>query len=250
MSTDLTPLAVALVGVAGTMGAPWLTQRAHRAHARDQAERDERALEASSREQSRKEKQALCAELNGATRAYRSALREYALAVRFGGPIDERFAALKQDRAAYRKQYDQAEMVLPPRPFKVAKVANEHLGYSYRLVLGLRASTDVMQETDRVLAMIRGSLGAAVDLLRLALREDLGVIERVVDLEAQLEALPIQPRSRDVGQPLETPVEGASVRWLATHVEPLAPEGYEHPDPNPRAAADPTATEAATDEGE
>lgn len=200
MSADLTPLAVALVGVAGTMGAPWLTQRARRADARDQSERDERAREASRTDQLFEEKRALYAALNSVTRAYRSALRDCASVEPSHGSLE----ALEQSRMAYREQFAQAEMVLPPRPFEVAVVVNEHLGYGYKLIIS-RFAGDPLEAVSEVLTLVRGPVAEAVELLRLALREDLGVVEPVADLEAQVAALPIQPRSRRVGQPSAAP---------------------------------------------
>ena len=238
MSTDFTALAVALVGVAGTMGAPWLTQRARHAEARDQAVRDERAREASSRDQLFEKKRALYATLNTATRGYRSALRDCALELGSPQPSEESFTALDQARAAYREQYSQAEMVLPARPFEVAVIANEHLGYGYKRMMRLVVSTNRLQDADQVLAFVRGPLVVAVELLRLALREDLGVVEPTDDLEAQLAALPIRGRSRQVGQPLEAPAEL------------LTPLGLEQLDADRRADEGPTATGNATDEPE
>ena len=226
MSTDFTALAVALVGVAGTMGAPWLTQRARHAESRDQAEREVRAREASWRDQLFEEKRALYAALNSVTRAYRSALRDCASMVPPSGSAE----ALELARTAYREQFAQAEMVLPQRPFEVAVVTNEHLGYSYKLILNLYAA-DPVQAVDEVLTLVRGPVAEAVELLRLALREDLGVIERVDDLGAQLAALPIHPRNRRTSQPDGTPPTG-------------------RPAPDRRADGELTATETATDQGE
>jgi hypothetical protein len=95
-------------------------------------------------------------------------------------------------------------MVLPPRPFEVAVVVNEHLGYGYELIINQFAD-DSVEAVDKVRTLVRGPVAEAVELLRLALREDLGVVEPVADLKAQTAALPIQPRSHRVGQPPATP---------------------------------------------
>lgn len=228
MSTDLTALAVAAVGVAGTMGAPWLTQRAHRAEARDQAKREERAREASRQDQLFEEKRALYAALNSASRTYRSALRDCAAAVWNSEPSEESYAAADRARTQYRELYAQAQMVLPQRPFGVAEVADDHLGYCYKLVLGLSSGAGARRDAERVFAWTSGPLVAAVSLLHLALREDLAVIERVTDLEAQLAALTIS-RSHRVGRQPQGGPDEVNAPLSATSVVPTPAAAHQRP---------------------
>ena len=205
MSTDFTALAVAAVGVAGTMGAPWLSQRAHRADTQAQAEREERAREAARNDRLFEEKRSLYVALNSTARAYRSALRDCVLAVWHEGPTEASYTELEQARTNYREQFARAQMVLPQRPFQVVVRVNEHLGYGLKITLGLLVGADSRQAADDVLEWTRGPLLDAITLLNLALREDLAVIARVPDLEARLDALPLRPRNHDSGRPVETP---------------------------------------------
>ena len=188
--TDLTALVVAVVGVAGTMGAPWLSQRAHRWEAREQAERDERAREQERRDQAFEHRRELYAALNSTARAYRSTARDMALSLRRGEPVDrQELAGIDRARDAYREQYAQAQMVLPQRTLEVVEEANRCLGHGYESVRRLALVRDPQDAADPALAWLRGPASDAVLLLRQALREDLGVIEPIADLEQQLAKL-------------------------------------------------------------
>lgn len=78
-STDLTTLVVAIAGVAGTMGSPWLSQRARRAELREQADRESRVREEDRIDRAFEHKRTLYANLNRAARIYRSTARDVAL---------------------------------------------------------------------------------------------------------------------------------------------------------------------------
>lgn len=186
--TDLMALVVAVVGVAGTMGAPWLSQRVHQGEAREQAERDEHAREWERRDRAFERRRDLYAALNSTARVYRSVTRDVALSLRRGeSVVHGGLAGIDRAREAYRAQYAQAQMVLPQRALEVAEETIRCLGHGYELVRRLALASDPRQAAEPTLAWLRGLLSDAVLLLlRQALREDLGVIEPIYDLEDRL----------------------------------------------------------------
>ncbi|MCX4673579.1 hypothetical protein OG453_44295 [Streptomyces sp. NBC_01381] len=190
VDASVTALVVAIVGVAGTMGAPWLSQQAHRQDAKEQAERDRRIREEERCDQERKEKRDLYAALNSTARIYRSLERDVALLFQRGELVDQQvLASIDAAREAYRQQYAQAQMVLPQRPLQVIEEANRCLGHGYALVRHLALVDDPRRSADPALNWLRGPVSEAVLLLRDALREDLGVIDLIPNLGDRVAAL-------------------------------------------------------------
>ncbi|AOR30006.1 hypothetical protein BFF78_01930 [Streptomyces fodineus] len=85
---DLTAVVVAAVGVAGTMGAPLLTQWSRRRELAEEAERAERQRGQDRDERDLQRKRDLYAALNSTARAYRTAAYDYVLAVKHGENAD------------------------------------------------------------------------------------------------------------------------------------------------------------------
>ena len=189
-SMDLTTLIVAVVGVAGTTVAPWLTQRAHRTEVRDQAERDARVREEERRDRTFERKRALYVELNRVARIYRSSARDVALTyLRGEGVSQDKFDALDRARNDFRMLQSEAQMVLPSEALPVADEAGRCLALGYEQARRVVPEGGTSQHPDLAIAYLMGPLSAAIRLLRHALRADLGVAEPVTDLREQLDEL-------------------------------------------------------------
>ncbi|TQF01738.1 hypothetical protein E6W39_05090 [Kitasatospora acidiphila] len=187
-ASDWTTLAVALVGVGGTLCATLLTQRAHGAEVAEQNRRAERERaedqrrrdterEAEQRERALQMKREIYAALNAAARAYRVAARDAVLALERGESVDS--ARLDGARDEWNDQYAQAQMVIPKLVLDIASELNAALGLGYRIVKDLPGSPDPEVAYDRAKNWFDDSLSDGVYLLRLAFRHDLGV--QIVD---------------------------------------------------------------------
>ncbi|MFI9255519.1 hypothetical protein [Streptomyces sp. NPDC053069] len=186
-SADLTAVVVAAVGVAGTMGAPLLSQWSRRRELAEEGARAERQRQQDRDESNLQRKRDLYAALNSSARAYRTAAYDYILALKRGENADG--SALESARGSYRDQYAQAQMVLPGRTLQVASEVNHCLSLGYKLVKQLpnpADSQDIWRQTETWFAT---PLAEAVWLLRHALREDLGVLDEFPDLPERVQQL-------------------------------------------------------------
>ncbi|MFG2951618.1 hypothetical protein [Streptomyces adustus] len=189
-SAELTTLVVAVVGLAGTTAAPWLTQRAHRGAAREQAERDARVRAEDRWDRAFERKRALYVELNRVARIYRSSARDVALTyLRGEGVNQDKLDALDQARNDFRLLQSEAQMVLPSEALPVADETGRCLALGYEQARRLAPESGPPQAPDSAIAYLSGPLSAAVHLLRHTLRADLGVAEPVTDLRGHLDQL-------------------------------------------------------------
>ena len=175
-------LAIAVVGVAGTLTAPILSQI---------AATQARAAEAKLQRQDRAdeehrlglvEKREVYAELNAAAGDFRTACHDRLRAARRGdvSPLPD----VEEARLAFRSVYAQAQMIMPDRALTIAYEANHCLTQGYRLVKDI--SPDV---PDAVRDWFEGPNADAVRMLRKALRADLGVAAHSPDIDEQFERL-------------------------------------------------------------
>ncbi|MFE2911903.1 hypothetical protein [Kitasatospora indigofera] len=178
--SDVTTLAVALVGVGGTIGATALAQRARRAEVAEQNRRAAREREQDREDRAVQTKSELYAALNATGRAYRSAGRDTVLALRRGEAVTA--DALDAARQAYYDQYAQAQMILGSTALAVAGEVNQCLGAGYHLIRNLPPDASGAgphlpgdAELVRAKRWFAGPLSDAVHLLREALRAELGV---------------------------------------------------------------------------
>lgn len=183
-------LAAAVAGVLGTLGAALLTQR--RA---DQTKRMElQALAASQREERRHTEQVRQAEMaetarrelfdlrracyiafNTAARQYQTAQVNLMHALRSGADEAECREQLEARRLAHRDSYAEAQMILPPAVFSVARDANQQLNASYGQLIRLHGQQDA---SERELVAFEADVEvswALLSRLRHAMRQDLGV---------------------------------------------------------------------------
>jgi hypothetical protein len=182
---DLTTLAVAAVGLAGTLTSPLLAQRIaslakrqefefqdRQQHAERQATRQQAALEL---------KRSIYANLNTAARQYQQELDEYIRLLREGSPDEGAQADLAEARKNFRDLYSEAQMIVPDPVLEAALQVSAALGEAYgtarRLELGKpRTSQESGTETlemARQQAHVTG-YNRIADMRRL-MREDLGV---------------------------------------------------------------------------
>lgn len=184
---DWITLLVALAGVAGTIGASWLGQRALRWQARDQAEREQRAQAEQRRERALREQQELYIALNSAARDYRLALTYAARSLALEGRITaQQMTAVEQARSAFGGQYARGEIMLPQRVLQVATEVTRCLAVGYQLLTRIGLPGDQRHAAQPALDWARDTVFGATALLRLALREDLGADRLISDLDGQI----------------------------------------------------------------
>ncbi|MFD9126233.1 hypothetical protein [Kitasatospora sp. NPDC059571] len=211
MAQDLTALAVAVVGVAGTMAAPWLAQLARRSELRLEAERADRTRRQDRDAAEFERRRERYAALNEYARTFRTSTLDVAHALRRGESVPAAtWEALAGAREAYRAEYAQAQMILPEATLDIVSEVSRCLSHGYQLVRSAAASADPRAASAQAVAWLENPLSDGVWLLRRALREDLGVTEATHDLpqraaglrsarRAQAATVPRLPQGRDAG---------------------------------------------------
>jgi len=192
VSTDLTGVVVAIVGIAGTLGATALAQRAAARDKRLDAkiQHDIRAQERqeSVRAAAHAEKRAIYADLNAAAREFRTVGHDYLVDKLRGADLED-LEQIEMTRAKYRDIYARAQMVLPDRVLEVTSELNQCLGYSYRALRDIDNGFDRSIAIESLHRWYDGALRGGVGLLRRVLREDLGVAELSTDIDSALRHL-------------------------------------------------------------
>ncbi|MET7300207.1 hypothetical protein [Embleya sp. NPDC005575] len=174
---DVTTLAVALIGVGGTMGGTLggavLSQRARRVELAEQTQRTQLEREQQRDERALQSKRDQYAQLNATARAYRVAAGDAVRATERGENLDARL--LDSAREAWAELYAQAQMMLTKELLDITSELNQSLGLGYAVVKQLPNSTDQTAACRHAKAWFTGPLSDGVYLLRVALRHDLGV---------------------------------------------------------------------------
>ncbi|MER6529392.1 hypothetical protein [Streptomyces sp. NPDC001508] len=169
----MTTLAVALIGVGGTLGGTLggavLSRRANR----EQNERADRQRAEEREDRVQEARRDLYARLNTTARAYRIAARDAVRAAERGESVDP--AVLDAAKEAWAEQYSQAQMALAKDVLEVASILNRALGVGYSVVKQLPSGPAPSGSYDRAKAWFSGPLSDGVYLLRVSLRHDLGV---------------------------------------------------------------------------
>jgi hypothetical protein len=189
MSADWATLAVAVLGVAGTLSSPLLSQRiAARAKEQEfdlQGRQRQEEREAGRQQADFEERRSIYARLNTAARRYQQALRAYVRAVADDAVTDSTRAELTDARESFRDLYSDAQMILPDKVLEAATSVSACLGEAYGLVKRLesgkprttpdggRAETIEMAR-EYVLVTVYNH----VRELRQLMREDLGVSDQ------------------------------------------------------------------------
>ncbi|MFI8091463.1 hypothetical protein ACIF9R_24605 [Streptomyces sp. NPDC086080] len=169
----MTTLAVALIGVGGTLGGTLggavLSQRA----SREQNKRADRERAEDRQDQAQQARRELYARLNTTARAYRVAARDAVRAAERGEDVEP--TILDAAKEAWSEEYSQAQMALPKDVLEIASTLNRALGVGYSVVKQLPSSPDLDEAYSRAKAWFNGPLSDGVYLLRVTLRHDLGV---------------------------------------------------------------------------
>ncbi|MEV7151970.1 hypothetical protein AB0O05_36345 [Streptomyces sp. NPDC093084] len=135
MDSAVTGLLAALVGVGGTLGSAWLTQRradALRREEWDRVERSRRAERADERRQSGREaRQAAYTGFNASARHYLATLNDHAHVLRDGGDPRESLDAVESARVDYRRSYAEAQMIVPDTVLAEVRKVDRGLGSVY-----------------------------------------------------------------------------------------------------------------------
>ncbi|MFD9393015.1 hypothetical protein ACFWBB_20580 [Streptomyces sp. NPDC060000] len=170
---DVTTLAVALIGVGGTLGGTLggavLSQRANR----EQNQRADRERAEDRHDRAQQARRDLYARLNATARAYRVAAQDAVRAAERGENPES--TALDAAKEAWSEEYSQAQMALSKGVLEVASTLNRALGVGYSVVKQLPSSPAQGVPYGRAKAWFSGPLSNGVYLLRVALRHDLGV---------------------------------------------------------------------------
>jgi hypothetical protein len=170
---DVTTLAVALIGVAGTLGGTLggalLSQRV----TREQNQRADRERAEDRHDRAQEARRDLYARLNTTARAYRVAARDAVLAAERSESAEP--AVLDAAKEAWAEQYSLAQMALPKDVNEIASSLNRALGVGYTVVKQLASSPAPDRSYNRAKDWFSGPLSDGVYLLRVTLRHDLGV---------------------------------------------------------------------------
>ncbi|MGW7239434.1 hypothetical protein [Streptomyces sp. NPDC054804] len=135
MDSAVTGLLAAVVGVGGTLGSAWLTQRRGDTLRREEWDRLERArlseLDAQRQQSGRAARQTAYTEFNAAARHYLATLNDHAHVLRIGGDPGESLEALETARVDYRRRYAEAQMIVPDAVLAEVRKVDRGLGSVY-----------------------------------------------------------------------------------------------------------------------
>ncbi|MFF0614117.1 hypothetical protein ACFYUD_36170 [Nocardia tengchongensis] len=190
VGAELIGLAVAGVGVVGTLGATvaaqWAGFRGKRLDAEIQRDQHAEQRLQSRMEQQHEQKQSAYSAFNTAARNYRMYLHHCVIELERGGQPDR--DGLEAARESYREIYAQAQMVIPDRVLEVSAELDRCLANTYRVIHNTVDRTEA-ERLDKLHRWLDGPVLEAVWLLRQVLREDLGVTSESPDLHVKVAAL-------------------------------------------------------------
>ncbi|CAM5547423.1 hypothetical protein GCM10010222_26560 [Streptomyces tanashiensis] len=191
MGASWTALLIAVVGVAGTLGAALLTQnRADRTkrmelQAAAEQRREERGhaeelrraeLERHRESESLERRRACYITLNTAARQYVTAMTNHIHALRRGEDAAASLEHLEERRAAYRDTYAEAQMIVPNAVARASGDAKDHLNDAYGKLR--KYAADPSGYADELSAMgreLHEDVWPYVVAMKVAMRIDLGV---------------------------------------------------------------------------
>ncbi|MER7987949.1 hypothetical protein ABTY53_20540 [Streptomyces noursei] len=176
MDAALAGLLAALVGVGGTLGSAWLTQRRSNADRREEREHLERTrhveLAAQRAQDGLAARQSVYTAFNAAARNYLACLNDHAHALQHE-PVEpeETLDAMETARIEFRQRYAEAQMIVPDTVLAEVRRANSALGGVYgvlaRLTRGVAGDGENLtavrvriKEGWRVLSDLRASMRA------------------------------------------------------------------------------------------
>ena len=179
MSSSIGEIAIAVLGIGGTLASGLLTQRrADRARVRElewnrQLREEER--EYTTRQNQLEARRTCYAALNGGTRDYVTAMTNVLHALKADEMTDELRSDLDRARRDHRLRHAEAQMILPDAVMAAASTANRELGDLYgvlkRLDRGLAARGENVETAEADMSRLWDALWA----LRHVMRVDLGI---------------------------------------------------------------------------
>lgn len=186
MSADVTTVVVAVLGVAGTLSSPLLTQwvgnRAKRQEFELEAQRRQEDRHEDSRRSVLQERRVIYAQLNTAARQYEQAIYAYLRVISEVVPTPEQRAELMEARESFRELYSDAQMIIPDKVLAAAMEVSAGLGEAYGKARRLEqrlssggAADDPEETIETARAYCRGDVYRLIINLRELMRQDLGV---------------------------------------------------------------------------
>ncbi|MFF7788417.1 hypothetical protein [Streptomyces sp. NPDC007991] len=179
MDSAVAGLLAAAVGVGGTLGSAWLTQRRGDVSRREEWERLEgtRRAEMAARraESGREARRAAYTEFNAAARHYLATLNDHSHVLRIGYDPKESLATVEAARVDYRRRYAEAQMIVPDIVLTEVRRVDSDLNSVYgvlaRLTRGTTRDGDGIEDVRDAIKQGWQDLSR----MRTTMREDLGV---------------------------------------------------------------------------
>ncbi|WP_369244238.1 hypothetical protein [Streptomyces sp. R41] len=179
MDSAVAGLLAAVVGVGGTLGSAWLTQRRGDASRREEWEHLERTrraeLVAQQAESGREARRTAYTEFNAAARHYLATLNDHAHVLHIGYDPQESLSTVETARADYRRRYAEAQMTVPDTVLTEVRRVDVGLGSVYGVLARLthgtaREADDIEDVRDEIKQAWRD-----LSTMRSTMRADLGV---------------------------------------------------------------------------
>ncbi|MFC9594256.1 hypothetical protein ACFTUC_31315 [Streptomyces sp. NPDC056944] len=193
MGTSLTALLIAVVGVAGTLGAALLTQNRadrtkrmelqaaadQRREERDHAEQLRRAeLDRQRASESLERRRACYITLNTAARQYVTAMTNHVHALRRGEDAAASLERLEECRAAYRDSYAEAQMIVPTAVARASGDAKDHLNEAYGMLRKYAADPSTYAaELAAMVPALHAEVWPYLGRMKVVMRTDLGIAD-------------------------------------------------------------------------
>jgi hypothetical protein len=233
MSAEWITLAIAILGVAGTLSSPLLGQRIA-AQVKEQEFDQQRRQRQEEREVGRQqaefeERRSIYARLNTLARQYQQALTAYARTLEDGVLTDDERVQLIAARQSFRELYSDAQMIVPDKVLNATMLVSACLGEAYGMVKRVEAGKPRMRpELDRVETIAMAREFAYVTVyntileLRQLMREDLGVSDQgaVSRAGGDQGAVSRAGGQRDPGDIIRTEVRSDLLRGRVSTDEP------------------------------
>jgi len=180
MDSAVTGLLAAVVGVGGTLGSAWVTQRRSDASRREEWERVERTrlaeLAAQRAESGMEARRTAYTEFNAAARHYLATLNDHSHLLRIGADDpQESLTTVETARVDYRRRYAEAQMIVPDTVLAEVRRVDTGLGSLYGSLARLTRGT--AREGDGI-ETIRADIKQGwrdLSRMRATMRTDLGV---------------------------------------------------------------------------
>jgi hypothetical protein len=185
MDSSTTGLLVALVGVGGTLGSAWLTQRRGDAARREEREHVERLRLADLADRRNRDavaaRRATYTALNAAARHYVACLTDHTHTLRGGSDAEPSLHAVDTARTEYRQRYAEAQMIVPDTVLTQVQTVNSCLGTAYGMLARItRGNQDEGEDLAAARRRIKETWGALAQM-RAAMRTDLKVTDPSYD---------------------------------------------------------------------